>query len=228
MPHWLFQHAQTIGTFFAELYWLFSRYTKPRGEGLVWLNLKPPYLMNKIIFDKSYFNGRRAEYSHNAGYSNYDLERNNVRKRVDKMFAGAYQKGNVLELGCAKGFAVERLMELGVEAKGVDISEFAISEAKEEIKKHLVLEEVISFLKSQPSNSYENIVSFWFIECLNDEELSELSKEANRVSNNQYHFTNSFCNKKYYNAKNPEEYKPFGFKNTIISNGDDRLNLKTN
>jgi O-antigen biosynthesis protein len=44
-----------------------------------------------------------------------------------------------LDAGCALGFLVERLRELGVDARGFDISEFAISSAPEALKPFLSL-----------------------------------------------------------------------------------------
>src|SRR6516225_1448695 len=40
----------------------------------------------------------------------------------------------VLDVGCAKGFLVECLRDRGVEAYGLDVSEFAISEVRPDIK----------------------------------------------------------------------------------------------
>ena len=42
-----------------------------------------------------------------------------------------------LDAGCAKGFLVEQLRDRGVDAEGVDISDFAVSEAREDIRPHL-------------------------------------------------------------------------------------------
>lgn len=42
-----------------------------------------------------------------------------------------------LDVGCAKGFLVEALRELGYDASGADISEFAICQAAPELRPHL-------------------------------------------------------------------------------------------
>lgn len=42
----------------------------------------------------------------------------------------------VLDAGCAKGFLVEALRDRGVDAYGIDLSEYAISEARRDIKPH--------------------------------------------------------------------------------------------
>ena len=43
---------------------------------------------------------------------------------------------NTLDVGCAKGFLVEALRDRGVEAFGIDISEFAISEVRPDIQRY--------------------------------------------------------------------------------------------
>jgi cyclopropane fatty-acyl-phospholipid synthase-like methyltransferase len=47
------------------------------------------------------------------------------------------QKGRILDVGCAKGFLVKMLREMGVESYGVDVSEYAISNAPSNIKPYL-------------------------------------------------------------------------------------------
>jgi len=44
------------------------------------------------------------------------------------------QPRSVLDVGCAKGFLVEALRDRGVEAFGLDVSEYAISECREDIR----------------------------------------------------------------------------------------------
>lgn len=45
--------------------------------------------------------------------------------------------GRVLDVGCAMGFLVEALRERGVEAFGVDVSEYAVEHSAPEIRPHL-------------------------------------------------------------------------------------------
>ena len=43
---------------------------------------------------------------------------------------------SVLDAGCAMGFLVEALRQRGVDARGIDVSEFAISEVDESVRDH--------------------------------------------------------------------------------------------
>lgn len=51
---------------------------------------------------------------------------------------------SVLDVGCALGFLVEALRERGVDASGIDASEYAIGEAHETVAPHLRVESVLS------------------------------------------------------------------------------------
>lgn len=49
---------------------------------------------------------------------------------------------SVLDAGCAKGFLVECLREHGVEAFGIDISDYAIQQAREDIKPYCLVSSI--------------------------------------------------------------------------------------
>lgn len=68
----------------------------------------------------------------------------------------------VLDAGCAMGFLVEALRERGVEAYGIDISEYAIANVREDIRPFC---EVGSILDPLPQN-YNLIVSIEVLEHL--------------------------------------------------------------
>lgn len=62
---------------------------------------------------------------------------------------GAVGPTRVLDAGCAKGFLVEALREKGVEAYGVDISEYAIGAAHEQIRPFLRVQSLTEALDSK-------------------------------------------------------------------------------
>ena len=81
------------------------------------------------LFDDDY-------YSHHCGGIPY--ERNDLRMaafdRIAERIIADFQPRTVLDAGCAKGFLVERLRARGVEAWGIDISEYAINNVHPDIK----------------------------------------------------------------------------------------------
>src|SRR3972149_7064299 len=90
-------------------------------------------------YDISYFDGNKTSLKHNAGYSSYERWYRNSNDFVPtEQSTGEYFKDlalklkndyilqgkKVLELGCAKGFIVEDLRSMGIDAYGIDISSY--------------------------------------------------------------------------------------------------------
>jgi len=76
-------------------------------------------------------------YDHYLGPVPYDREEPSWRSHFGSMarhIVDRFAPKRVLDVGCAKGFLVEHLRDLGVEAYGTDVSPYAISEAREDIR----------------------------------------------------------------------------------------------
>lgn len=56
---------------------------------------------------------------------------------IAEQIVSLFHPSSVLDAGCAFGMLVEALRDLGVDAYGVDISEFALSQARDDIKPYL-------------------------------------------------------------------------------------------
>ena len=82
---------------------------------------------NKVIkvsrkYDEEYFDGDR-KYGY-GGYK-YDGRWISVAKRIKKIYK--LKKGSeILDIGCAKGFLIKDLIDIGLDAYGLDISDYAI------------------------------------------------------------------------------------------------------
>jgi SAM-dependent methyltransferase len=83
-------------------------------------------------------------------------------ERIDR----GIQPGSVLDAGCAMGFLVEALRHRGVDAWGVDISEYAISKVVPEIQEYCWTGSIIDPLPRR----YDLIVSIEVLEHLQKEE----------------------------------------------------------
>lgn len=75
------------------------------------------------VYDKQYFEGGEVsnygQYTHEICYNDHEKLADVLKKVTNP--------SNVLDIGCAKGFLVEGFYNNGVDAYGVDISEYAIS-----------------------------------------------------------------------------------------------------
>ncbi|MDD4005367.1 MAG: methyltransferase domain-containing protein [Elusimicrobiaceae bacterium] len=72
------------------------------------------------------------------------------------------------EIGCAKGFLVESLRDLGVQAEGIDISEYAISQVRPDIKPFCRVSSAGQF--SPSLKHYDLVISIEVIEHLAPEQ----------------------------------------------------------
>jgi len=76
-------------------------------------------------------------YRHDCGIP---YERNehwlNFFDRVAESIVREFHPSTVLDAGCAMGFLVEALRKRGVDAKGIDVSEYAISQVHESVAEH--------------------------------------------------------------------------------------------
>ncbi len=88
----------------------------------------------------------------------------------------------VLDIGCAKGFMLYDMSELipGVSVRGVDISEYAVENAKEEIKEFISVADA----RKLPfkDDSFDVVISINTIHNLDKEECAKALQEIERVS----------------------------------------------
>lgn len=95
---------------------------------------------------------------------------------------GLNSESRVLDVGCAKGFFLYDLQQAipGISIKGVDISEYAIANAKPEVKNNLE----VACASSLPfeDNSFDLVVSVNTVHNLEKQECATALQEIMRVS----------------------------------------------
>ncbi len=96
---------------------------------------------------------------------------------------GLTAASSLLDVGCAKGFMLHDLAELipGIEVHGVDISEYAIEHAMDDMKPHVQVADA----KALPfaENSFDVVISINTIHNLEQDECAQALREIERVSN---------------------------------------------
>ena len=151
-----------------------------------------------LNFAREYFDGSREQ-----GYGGYHYDGRWLPIAGDFIQHFNLKPGDrVLDVGCAKGFLVYDLMKTlpGLEAYGLDISEYALLNALPELigRLHLGNATHLPF----PDNSFQAIISINTIHNLDLEECIAALREIERVSAG-----NSFVQVDAYT--NPEEKKAF-------------------
>lgn len=126
-------------------------------------------------FDEYYYNHDCGiPYEHSEHWLNFF-------DRIAQKIIETINPKTVLDAGCAWGFLVEALRKRGVEAYGIDISEYAISNVTETIKPYCSQGSI-----SMPLNrSYDLIVSIEVLEHMETEEairaIQNFSNYSDRI-----------------------------------------------
>ncbi len=127
-------------------------------------------------FDKEFFDGERAN-----GYGGYtDGGRYRPIALRLMLHYGLWKPARVLDVGCAKGYLVNDLRQLGVIAEGIDVSAYAISKAND-----------CCFIGNAKKLEYDNkafdlAVSITTIHNLGRDDCATALQELVRVSEHQY------------------------------------------
>lgn len=124
--------------------------------------------------DPAYWQGGGRDGYTLGGYEDFAVNGLKVERILQR------RPQNVLEVGCARGYVVKRLRDQGVDAHGVDISAYAISQASEDVKPYLQV--AFGHKLPFPDNSFEQIVTFGMMEHLTDDLVDATLAEFRRVA----------------------------------------------
>ena len=130
-------------------------------------------------FGKEFFDGDRSHGY--GGFSYFPRFWQPVVPDMQKHF-GLKAGDSLLDVGCAKGFMIHDLAKLipGIVVKGLDISDYAIETAMDDIKAHLQVADA----KSLPfaDKSFDVVISINTIHNLAREECGKALQEIERVA----------------------------------------------
>ena len=130
-----------------------------------------------IQYGKEYWDGER-QYGY-GGYR-YDGRQRPVAEAMARHY-GLKAGDKILDVGCGKGYLLYEFTQVvpGVEVAGIDISEYAIDNAKEEVKPFLRAGNAISL--PYGDHSFDFVVSVTTLHNLYNYELRQAVKEIERV-----------------------------------------------
>lgn len=120
-------------------------------------------------------------YAHNCGDTPYKRDEKWLKffEGIALQIANQIQPRTVLDAGCALGFLVEALRKLGIEAYGIDISEYAIQNTHPDIRPYC---QVGSISKPFPMK-YDLIISIEVLEHMPKIEADQALKNFCQHSN---------------------------------------------
>jgi len=123
-----------------------------------------------------------------SGYANYDRLSSNAdiaAHVVWRTFGGAR---SILDVGCARGFLVEALRELGLDAEGCDASRFAVEHPAPGAKGHIRVGDPTVGLP-WPDDAFDVVCALETLEHLPPSEVPKALNEIRRVSQTAVYVT---------------------------------------
>lgn len=131
------------------------------------------------IYDRDYFeNGIATKKSNYFDYSWARL--GSYFQKTAKHIAEKFTPSNSLDVGCAKGYLVKALSELGIDAYGIDPSEYALAEGHPDVKGKLAIGIAQSI--GLPDNEFDIVTCFDVLEHIPEKDVPKVLQEMLRVS----------------------------------------------
>lgn len=130
-------------------------------------------------FDKEFFDGSR---SHGYGGFSYDARFWQPVVPTFQKYWNLKDGSSLLDVGCAKGFMLYDLKDAipGLKVHGIDVSEYAISNAKEEIKEFCQVTNAISLPFDE--SSIDVVISINTLHNLDENDIQTALLEVERVN----------------------------------------------
>ena len=136
-----------------------------------------------IQFGKDYWDGDR-KYGYGGYY--YDGRWRAVAEDIVQYY-GLQPGASILDVGCGKGFLLYEFTQVlpGAQVAGIDISQYAINNAKEEVKPFLRVGSAVKL--PFPDQSFDFVVSITTLHNLYNYELWKALQEIERVGRGPKH-----------------------------------------
>lgn len=129
-------------------------------------------MSEKELYDRDYFIG-----GNKSNYGDYK-EVSGVIKELSEMIFRLFHPKSLLDIGCAYGYAPIYLRKMGVEAYGIDISDFAIAQGG---KNYLVVGDATD-LQCFKDGQFEVVLASELMEHIPEVKIDKAVEEAKRVS----------------------------------------------
>lgn len=162
-------------------------------------------MIDKKEYKKQYDTEYYQQYINN-GYNNKAIWIPFFDNIADKIVE-KYEPKTVLDMGCAFGYLVYSLRKRGVQAYGIDISDYALSQADESIRPYLKSMSALDELPPDFPKKYDLLVSIEMIEHLyEDDGLKVIEKMVSYSDRILLSSTDNDFNEPTHVNVQPKEY----------------------
>ena len=133
-------------------------------------------------YGSSYFGAGRDPFDRMglSGYERYDRDTSNADVAAYLVWR-FFDVHRTLDVGCATGFVVEALRELGLEAEGVDVSQYAVDHAADGAQGHLQFGDLLARLPFG-RHRFELVTALEVLEHLPPDAVPKALRELRRVA----------------------------------------------
>ncbi|TQF16913.1 class I SAM-dependent methyltransferase [Myxococcus llanfairpwllgwyngyllgogerychwyrndrobwllllantysiliogogogochensis] len=157
----------------------------PLRSGLELLSFELSLLLaqgSKDMYGASYYGAGRnpLDREGNSGYEHYRRDSSHANKAAYLLW-NHFDVRTSLDVGCALGFTVQALRELGWDTQGSDFSDFAIHHAPWDVKPHLSLGDLSQRLPFD-DGQFELVSAFETLEHLPPSMVPHAISELHRVT----------------------------------------------
>lgn len=132
--------------------------------------------LNSTFYDKEYFEGTSK-----SGYGGMYTEANEGPKMaLIAQFLRSCFRGPMLDVGCAYGFLCAALQDVGIDAQGIDISEYSIANSLPQVRGNLSVRDVTLGTPFK-NRQFPTVVAFQAMEHIPIERIPLVVKEMCRI-----------------------------------------------
>lgn len=133
------------------------------------------------FYGSRYFSGAADRNPGVSGYGNYTRETSNADV-ASYLLWRFLPFTRSLDVGCARGFLVEGLVELGYDAHGWDVSEWAIADGAESVRDRLSVVDLERRQRPGVRTRYDLVTALEVLEHLRPEQVPKVLRRLRRVS----------------------------------------------
>ncbi len=140
-----------------------------------------PFKVDASFYDREYYSGKKGGVR--FGYTE------SLRGKIIYNFANFYRAliiklfinpKTVLDVGCGTGYLIKWLRWLGIEAYGVEISQYALDSSRASIKPYLKKADIVDL--SYSDNKFDLVLTFDVLEHIDRSKIKKAVEETVRVS----------------------------------------------
>jgi cyclopropane fatty-acyl-phospholipid synthase-like methyltransferase len=138
------------------------------------------------FYDEAYYlAGTKSGYG--GSFHPYDESRlkdsRNIATEVKRNFDNTK---TALDLGCARGYLVRALREIGIHTWGIDISKWAIENADKYAKPYVKQGDITTDLHLYKDQEFDSVFAYDVLEHIEKEKLDGIMKEICRITKKRF------------------------------------------